>query len=55
MAHGLNIRVPCEGVETEKEKEKVVLAGSDYVQGFHYSRVLPQSEADDFYSQYKLL
>lgn len=55
MAHGLNIRVLCEGVETEKEKEKVILAGSDYVQGFHYSRVLPQSEAEAFYAQYQSL
>jgi EAL domain-containing protein (putative c-di-GMP-specific phosphodiesterase class I) len=50
MAHDLGITVLCEGVETEDEKQKVIEAECDYIQGFLYSRVLPIENAMDFYN-----
>ena len=49
LGHDLGMKVLCEGVEGEKEKQRVCEAGCDYIQGFYYSRVLPKDEADLFY------
>ncbi len=49
LGHELGIKVLCEGVESETEKQRVCEAGCDYIQGFYYSRVLPRDEADLFY------
>ena len=49
LGHDLGMKVLCEGVENETEKQRVSEAGCDYIQGFYYSRVLPQDEADLFY------
>lgn len=51
LAHDLNIKVLCEGVETEAEKEISVSAGCDFIQGYYYSRVYPQYEAINFYKK----
>ena len=49
LGHDLGMKVLCEGVESETEKQRVCEAGCDYMQGFYYSRVLPKDEADLFY------
>ena len=49
LGHDLDMKVLCEGVETETEKRRVWETGCDYIQGFYYSRVLPQDEAEQFY------
>lgn len=49
LGHDLNMKVLCEGVESEEESLRVREAGCDYIQGFYYSRVLPKDEADLFY------
>lgn len=49
LGHDLGMKVLCEGVEGETEKQRVCEAGCDYIQGFYYSRVLPKDEADLFY------
>ena len=49
LGHDLGMKVLCEGVESETEKQRVREAGCDYLQGFYYSRVLPADEADLFY------
>jgi len=49
LGHDLGMKVLCEGVESETEKQRVCEAGCDYIQGFYYSRVLPRDEADLFY------
>ena len=49
LGHDLGMKVLCEGVESEIEKQRVFEAGCDYIQGFYYSRVLPKDEADLFY------
>ncbi len=48
LAHGLGIEVLCEGVETEEQNEMVLSTDCDLIQGFYYSRVLPQDEANKF-------
>ncbi|MBQ2021330.1 MAG: EAL domain-containing protein, partial [Peptococcaceae bacterium] len=49
LGHDLGMKVLCEGVESEIEKQRAREAGCDYMQGFYYSRVLPKDEADLFY------
>jgi len=49
LGHDLGMKVLCEGVESETDKQRVREAGCDYIQGFYYSRVLPKDEADLFY------
>jgi EAL domain-containing protein (putative c-di-GMP-specific phosphodiesterase class I) len=49
LGHDLDMKVLCEGVESETEKQRVCAAGCDYIQGFYYSRALPRDEADLFY------
>lgn len=51
LGHDLGMKVLCEGVESEAEKQRVCKAGCDYVQGFYYSRVLPKEEANLFYER----
>lgn len=41
MAHGLDIKVCVEGVETEEERMKVVGLGADCIQGYYYSKPMP--------------
>lgn len=51
LGHDLEMKVLCEGVENEAEKQRVREAGCDYMQGFYYSRVLPKEEANLFYAR----
>jgi len=53
LAHSMNIQVLCEGIETPEQNAIVLEAGSDFIQGFYYSRVFPQKEAQRFLSNYK--
>lgn len=43
MAHGLGIKVICEGVETKDQVEILRKIGVRYVQGYYYSRPIPAS------------
>ena len=52
LAHDLGIDVLCEGVENESEREIAIKAGCDYIQGYYYSRVFPETGADDYYYSY---
>ena len=53
LAHDLGIKVLCEGVETEKENINSKNAECDYIQGYYYSRVLPQEETNGFLAKYR--
>lgn len=53
FAHDLEIKVLCEGVETEKENINSKNAECDYIQGYYYSHVLPQEETDAFLVKYQ--
>ena len=41
MAHGLGLRVVCEGIETVEDLDLLRGLGSDLVQGYHLDRPLP--------------
>jgi EAL domain-containing protein (putative c-di-GMP-specific phosphodiesterase class I) len=45
MAHKLGHSVIAEGVENEKQKEYLIDFGCDYVQGYLFSKPVPEEEA----------
>ena len=45
LAHGMGVRVLCEGVETKEQLDTVLEAGCDLIQGYYFSRVLPRQDA----------
>ncbi len=48
LAHSLNVKVICEGVETPEQNALVSASACDFIQGWHYSRVLPLEECESF-------
>ncbi len=52
LIHSLNLKVVCEGVETEEQNTLVSESDCDYIQGWYYSKALPESKAEDFYKEY---
>lgn len=54
LAHSLNIKVLCEGIETKLQSEVALKATTDYMQGFYYSKVLPIIEAEKHYENYNI-
>ena len=44
MASKLNIRVVCEGVETSEQANFLTVIGCDMIQGYYYSKPLPEDE-----------
>ncbi len=48
MAHGMELKLVAEGIETQEELEKMCQEGIDYIQGFYYSRPLPMDEFMEF-------
>ena len=53
LSHSMDIKVICEGVETEKQNALVSESECDYVQGWYYSKALPLEECDAFIKRYK--
>ena len=52
LIHNLNLKVVCEGVETEEQNTFVSESECDYIQGWYYSKALPETKAEDFYMEY---
>ena len=52
LAHNMDIKVICEGVETEKQNALVSASGCDYIQGWYYSKALPLEECEAFVQKY---
>lgn len=48
MAHGMNLKVVAEGIETETEAGEMYVEGIDYIQGYYYARPLPAQEFLEF-------
>ncbi len=48
LAHNLNLTVVCEGVETEDQKNMVANTECDYIQGWYYSKAMPEKKAEAF-------
>lgn len=51
-AHNKNLKVVCEGVETEEQNTLVSKSDCDYIQGWYYSKALPETSAEEFYKKY---
>lgn len=52
LAHFLNLKVVCEGIETEEQRRLAYEANCDYIQGWYYSKALPENEAETFAKDY---
>lgn len=52
MSHGLNMKLVAEGIETEEELRAMEKQRVDYIQGYYFSRPLPQDEFVDFVQNY---
>lgn len=53
LAHSLNVKVICEGVETEEQNTLVSSSSCDFVQGWFYSKALPLEECESFVELYE--
>lgn len=53
LAHSLGLKVVCEGVETEAQKQLVAESECDYIQGFYYSKVHQEENAEEFLKNYE--
>lgn len=54
MAHNLNLKVICEGIETEKQESVLIEAGCVLGQGFLYSKPLPSNDFIEFLDKHNL-
>lgn len=48
MAHEIGIKIVAEGVETEEQVSFLRQSGCDYIQGYYYSKPLPEEEFVEF-------
>lgn len=53
MCHHLNMKVVAEGVETESQLNFLKNAGCDYIQGYYFSKPLPEKEFKEFLAKYQ--
>lgn len=52
LAHYLNLKVVCEGVETEEQSRLVAGLGCDFIQGWYYSKPIPLNECEAFIQKF---
>ena len=52
LAHSLNLKVVCEGVETEEQNCLAIECGCDYIQGWYYSKAQSEPKAEQFARAY---
>ena len=52
LAHEMDMKVLCEGVETEEENRRTEKVSCEYIQGFYYSKVFPKEHAMEYYERY---
>lgn len=52
LAHNLNIKVICEGVETSEQNILIQNTDCDYIQGWYYAKPLPTEECEAFVRAY---
>ena len=53
LMHSLDLKLVCEGVETEAQNAFVSSSDCDLVQGWYYSTALPEKKAEIFAKEYK--
>ena len=52
MCKNLGLDVLSEGAETEEQRQRLISMGCDYVQGYYYSKPLPEKEFIDYLSKH---
>lgn len=52
LVHLLDLKLVCEGVETEEQNKLVSESDCDFIQGWYYSKGLAEHEAEDFARKY---
>jgi EAL domain-containing protein (putative c-di-GMP-specific phosphodiesterase class I) len=52
LVHLLDLKLVCEGVETEEQNQLVSESDCDFIQGWYYSKGLAEHEAEDFARNY---
>ncbi|MBQ8526792.1 MAG: EAL domain-containing protein [Clostridia bacterium] len=52
LAHSLNLKVVCEGVETLEHNEFVTGTDCDYLQGWYYAKAIPVEGSEEFIDNY---
>ena len=48
MCKNMGLSVLSEGVETEEQRQRLMKMGCDYVQGYYYSKPLPEADFVDY-------
>lgn len=51
MIHDMQLEIVSEGVETKEQMEAIVALGIEYIQGYYFSKPLPEEEFLKFVSQ----
>ena len=54
MAHGLDIRVVCEGVERKEQVEFLREIECDIIHGYYYSKPMPMADYEKYLLQFDL-
>ena len=52
LIKGLNRKAVVEGVETEKQRDYLVSKGVEFLQGYYFSKPLPEREFIDYVRRY---
>ena len=52
LVHSLDMQLVCEGVENEEQNAFVGASDCDFIQGWYYSKGLPEEQAEDFVKDY---
>lgn len=55
MAHGMNLKLVAEGIETLEENEEIIRQGIDYIQGFYHSKPIPENDFLEFLKQHNTI
>ncbi|MCR5145231.1 MAG: bifunctional diguanylate cyclase/phosphodiesterase [Lachnospiraceae bacterium] len=52
LIQGLNRKAVVEGVETEEQKEYLISKGVDFLQGYHFSKPIPENEFMEYLREF---
>lgn len=53
MIHGMNLEIVAEGIETKEQFEVMESLGISYIQGYYFSRPIPEQKFIEFIRDYK--
>jgi len=53
LVHSLDLKLVCEGVETEPQNALVGESDCDFIQGWYYSTALSEEKAESFVKEYR--